>query len=218
MVRHVENGDCTAISQKRLLLEQSKKLMRKEALEIAEACMAASMTPSIVDVDEDGDGGVALPMTIGESNREAMANQPGGVSASLIADHWPTLPGTEETGLDDTMGVMALKDAAKKTAKDSDRENERWKGKGREHSGASGAGSGSAGDSVSASSIGAPSGSIGPPDMALVLRRIYKDFDAANFLDGFTGEYVCPCGRRCSTKEGFEKHVLAKSQGSRRME
>lgn len=216
MVRHVENGDCTAISQKRLLLEQSKKLMRKEALEIAEACMAPFVTPSIVDVDEDGDGGVALPMTIGERNREAMANQPGGVSGSLIDDHWPGLPGTEEMG--DIMGVMALSDATKKTAKDSDKENEGWKGKGREHSGVSGVGSGSAGGSAAASSVGAPSGSIGPPDMALVLRRIYKDFDAANFLDGFTGEYVCPCGRRCSTKEGFEKHVLAKSQGSRRME
>lgn len=214
MVRHVENGECTSISQQRLLLEQSKRLMRKEALEIAEA----SITPSIVDVDEDGDGGVALPMTLGESNREAMANQPGGGSGSLMDEHWPGLPGTEETGLDDIMGMMALNTAARKAGQGSDKENERWKGKGREHSGASGAGSGSAGGSAAVSSVGAPAGSIGPPDMALVLRKIYKDFDAVNFLDGFTGEYVCPCGRRCSTKEGFEKHVLSKSQGSRRME
>lgn len=214
MVRHVENGECTSISQQRLLLEQSKKLMRKEALEIAEE----SITPSIVDVDEDGDGGVALPMTIGESNREAMVNQPGGGSGSLMDEHWPGLPGTEETGLDDIMGMMALNTAARKTGQSSDKENERWKGKGREHSGASGAGSGSTGGSAAVSSVGAPAGSIGPPDMALVLRKIYKDFDAVNFLDGFTGEYVCPCGKRCSTKEGFEKHVLSKSQGSRRME
>jgi hypothetical protein len=155
MVRHVENGDCTAISQKRLLLEQSKKLMRKEALEIAEACMAPFVTPSIVDVDEDGDGGVALPMTIGERNREAMANQPGGVSGSLIDDHWPGLPGTEEMG--DIMGVMALSDATKKTAKDSDKENEGWKGKGREHSGVSGVGSGSAGGSAAAPTVNSSS-------------------------------------------------------------
>lgn len=188
--------------------------MRKEALEIAEA----SITPSIWDVDEDGNGGVALPVTLGERNCEAMVNLPGRGPGSLMDEYWPGLPGTEEAGLEDIMGVMVLADAAKKTGKGSDKKNGVLKGKGREYSGALGAGSDSAGGSAAALSVGAPAGSIGPPDMALVLQKIYKDFDAVNFLDGFTGEYVCPCGKRCSTKEGFEKHVLSKSQGSRRME
>ncbi|KAL4912361.1 hypothetical protein BDW62DRAFT_215076 [Aspergillus aurantiobrunneus] len=217
LMRHIEDGECTVISQNRLLFEQSKKLMRKEALEISGPPGVASL----VDADEEGDGGVELPMTLSERNREAMANQPqqlrdrkDGGSSRLVNEQWPKLSAGDETGLEDLTDLLAFTSIS--TKKDEDKDNTGWKNKGCERSVASA--SGSIVGSAIASSAGAGAGSIGPPDAGLVLEKIYREWDAANFIDEFTGEYVCACGKRCVTKEGFEKHVLAKSQGSRRMQ
>ncbi|KAL4931972.1 putative C2H2 finger domain protein [Aspergillus undulatus] len=231
LMRHIEDGECVAISSDRLLFEQSKKLMRKEALEIPAAPLP--IAPSIFDAD--GEGGVAIPMTLGERNREAMANQPtnkdDGIQ-DLIDEHWPKL-GINDSSFGNGLGdLMAFTDVSvtenpKPKEKDKNKENENvgWHDKGREHVAVSAitVGSGSASTSRAGTDIAAPSGgagalSIGPPDAGLVLEKIYRDWDPANFLDEFSGEYVCACGKRCLTKEGFEKHVLSKSQGSRQMQ
>ncbi|KAL4903200.1 hypothetical protein BDW74DRAFT_180067 [Aspergillus multicolor] len=245
LMRHIENGECSEIPADRLLAEQQKKLFRKEALEIS----APLITPSLVDADEDDDGGVQLPMNRSEMNREAMANQPGNFmdkdysNNGLIDRHWPQLrPG--ETGLEDAMGDLMNFSTA--SAQSTNKENERnkgnvgWNDSGREHvfpGSASVLGSASAsasvagtthlieGDSVSGIGYGTGTGStLGPPaplptqNAGMLLSKIYKDWDPKNFLDPFTGEYVCACGKRCREKDGFEKHVLTKSQGSRRMQ
>ena len=53
-MHHIENGECVKIRSHRLLVEQQKKLMRKEALEF----LIAPAVPSLVDMDEDDDGGL----------------------------------------------------------------------------------------------------------------------------------------------------------------
>lgn len=211
-MRHIEDGECLEISQERLLFEQSKKLMQKEALE---SSVAASV-PSLVDIDDEA-GGVELPSkTLSERNREAMANQPGRATSStatrsLIDDHWPQLP-PGETGLEHALGDLMDFSTPEPKGKEKEKENDNasYSGKTRERSSSSQAGS------AAAPSIG--DASIGPPDTEFILRKVFGKWDARKFIDELTGEYVCACGKRCNTKVGFEKHVLAKSQGSRRMQ
>ncbi|KAL4994342.1 hypothetical protein BDV10DRAFT_189150 [Aspergillus recurvatus] len=222
LMRHIENGECIEIRPEHLLVEQQKKMMRKEALEI----FIAPAVPSLVDMDADDDGGVQLPMTRSDINREAMVNQPGRIMAKntygLVDRDWPKQG--EETGLEDGMSdLMGFS-----TVAGNGKENEKnknipaWVGNGHNHispgsalalESASGAGAGA----KPASALG-PSPSIGVPDAGLDLARIYKDWNPSNFIDESTGEYVCACGKRCLAKETFEKHVLTKSQGARRMQ
>ncbi|KAL4949188.1 hypothetical protein BDW69DRAFT_198288 [Aspergillus filifer] len=238
LMRHIEEGQCPAISSDRLLFEQSKKLMRREALE---ASKAPIIKPTLVDADDDEDGGVSISMGVGEKSREAIANQPGSCNRNvrardMISEHWPELPGGK-TQQGDLMSFAEVSNAIDDIAQDiktqdKDKETNIWRPKIYERHTPSVVGSHSG--SGAASSAGIPSGpgtdvaskpspgsgtlSIGPPDAGLVLERIYRDWDAKNFYDGFSGEYVCACGRRCRTKDSFEKHVLSKSQGSRRMQ
>ncbi|KAL4939943.1 hypothetical protein BDV06DRAFT_28260 [Aspergillus oleicola] len=234
LMRHIEDGQCTAISSDRLLFEQSKKLMRREALETFTAPVAM---PSLVDADDDDEGGVPIPKSQSEKSREAMANQPNknGKSRSLIDEHWPKLNTKDEA--EDSIGNLVsfteiattINDIAKdvKTqdkSNDKNKENNVWTSKGRELFTPSVVGSGSGAGSLPGSASGtvvvpAPGSlSIGPLDAGLILEEIYRDWNPVNFLDEFTNEYVCACGKRCRTKDGFEKHVLSKSQGSRRMQ
>ncbi|KAL6230890.1 hypothetical protein BDW75DRAFT_56206 [Aspergillus navahoensis] len=230
LMRHIENGECVEIRPGYLLVEQQKKLMRKEALEIP----IAPAVPSLVDMDENDDGGVQLAITRSETNREPMANQPGSITAKntngLVDRHWSKLV---ETGLED--GMRDLMDFSSITGNGKENEKNKenisgWVGKGRSHifpgpssalapasASASGAKSEGGPGAKAASALG-PRPSIGVPDAGLELTRIYKDWNPSNFVDEFTREYVCACGKRCLTKEAFEKHVLNKSQGARRMQ
>ncbi|KAL4871106.1 hypothetical protein BDV12DRAFT_194752 [Aspergillus spectabilis] len=221
LMRHIENGECSAITQETLLFEQSKKLMQKEAIEAAEN---PGLKPLDDDPDDDADGGVDLLLGPTERNREAMANQPkprmGNTNpdtTSLIDMYWPKLPAGNTAGLEEQIGDL-LSFTEVLTPNERNSENVGWKGKGREptvvgsdltYNSKSGTGS--------ASTTGTAE-SIGPPDPSLILQKIYKDWDPRNFIDKFTGEYLCPCGKRCRSKEEFEAHVLTKSQGSRRMQ
>ncbi|KAL4807592.1 hypothetical protein BDV18DRAFT_103522 [Aspergillus unguis] len=215
LMRHIEEGECVEISQDRLLYEQSKKLMRKEALELS----MGSGGQSLVDLDDEPEGGVQLSgMALRDKNREAMANQPGQMGGnentySLIDDHWPKLS-ENLTGLEDAMSDLMDFSPSDTKDKGKKKEDSGWKGKGRVHSAGSEGGS----DAASGATARISAAVIGPPDTGVALGKIYKDWDVNNFIDPFTGDYVCPCGRRCNTKEGFEKHVLLKSQGARRMQ
>ncbi|KAL4812751.1 hypothetical protein BDW67DRAFT_178426 [Aspergillus spinulosporus] len=173
-----------------------------------------------------------------EMNREAMANQPDSITAKntnrLIDRHWPKL---RETGLENGMGDLMNFSTVTGKGKDNEKNNETipgWVSKGRNHTflgspsavgsaSASEAGAGTGADSKAesgaraASDIGPPL-SIGISNAGVELARIYKDWNLGNFIDELTGEYVCACGKRCLTKEAFEKHVLTESQGARSMQ
>ncbi|KAL5335421.1 hypothetical protein BJX70DRAFT_390702 [Aspergillus crustosus] len=221
LMRHLEGGECSIITKERLLFEQSKKFMRKEAIESAE-----DPAPKLFsdDQDDDPDGGVDLLMTPSEKNREAMANQPKpgmgqspSMSQSLADSHWPALPGENMAELEKQMeDLMSFTEIS--TPNDKMKENVVWKGKSHEATVVgsdvtyhTNSGSGSASTVLSAQSIG-------PPDAGLLLQKLYKDWDSKNFIDEFTGEYVCPCGRRMIEEKVFAQHVLNKSKGARRMQ
>ncbi|KAL4738621.1 hypothetical protein BDV11DRAFT_215771 [Aspergillus similis] len=177
-----------------------------------------------------------LPMTCSEISREAMANQSGSITAKntngLIDRHWPKLRGTGlESGMSDIMNFSTI------TGKETENERNKetvpgWVNSGRSHifpglppaiASASASEADSKADSKAESGARAASAlgsspSIGISNAGVELARIYKDWNARNFIDGFTGEYVCACGKRCMTEEAFEKHVLTESQGARRMQ
>ncbi|KAL4968330.1 putative C2H2 finger domain protein [Aspergillus stella-maris] len=236
LMRHIEDGQCHAISPERLLFEQSKKLMRREALE---ASKAPIIKPSLVDADDNEDGGVSISMSLGDKNREAIANQPGPYNRNerardMINEHWPEIPGGKiQQG--DLMSfaevVSAIDDIAQDMkAHDNEKENNVWRSKAYERFTPSVAGSDPGSGAASAAGVLSGPGtvvasnpnpgalSICPPDAGLALERIYRDWDPDKFFDGFSGEYVCACGRSCRTKDSFEKHVLSKSHGSKRMQ
>lgn len=223
-MHHIENGECVQIRPDRLLVEQQKVLMRKEALEV----LIAPAVPSLVDMDEDDDGGVQLPMTCSDLNRETMANQPDSKTANtngLVDRYWPKL---RETGLENGMSDLLNFSTASGNGNENEINKENipgWVSKGRNHTflelpsakasasvSAAGAGAESKFESgtLAASALGPPL-SVGISNAGVELARIYKDWNPGNFIDGFTGEYVCACGKRCLIKEEFEKHVLTES-------
>ncbi|KAI9368684.1 hypothetical protein BJX61DRAFT_546291 [Aspergillus egyptiacus] len=218
-MRHIENGECPEIHQDVLLIEQSKKLLVKEALDITPLPAAVTET-----VDGEGDGGVPIYRLL-ESNKEAMANQPGrgsksDASVELADKHWPELPKEKgETGLEKAMGELLGLSQSSIRDKTAEKESGVWKDTGREPSvvgteltygNSQSAGSASASVSASASTVSVNLGDE--------LRKIYKFWDPERFFDGFSGQYICPCGKGCTTLKDFERHVLAKSQGTRRMQ
>jgi hypothetical protein len=214
---HIENGDCPEIGQDRLLLEQSKKLMLKEALSVA-------MPSALPGLSDDGElnGGASIVGSASVKKYEALKNQPKygddddtktSVSALLAEEHWPKLPGTAETGLEDALDDL-LRFTEVSTSVDKEKGNTNWKGKGREPSVVSAELTYSC---QSASGSGFAS-TTEPPDLDVELRNLYRAWEPANFIDQFSAEYVCPCGKRYGTLEGFENHVLAKSRGTRRFQ
>ncbi|KAL3478690.1 hypothetical protein BJX99DRAFT_256340 [Aspergillus californicus] len=216
-MRHIENDECPVIRSDRLLVEQQKKLMIKEALGISTTPTAPTETET---VDGDGDGGVSI-YKLADYNREAMGNQPTygedlltPVPGELVEKHWPALAKTgsgSETGLEGAMSdLMGFSESS--ASDDRSKENAGWKGKGGLPS--------VVGSKISYTTMS----ETGPKSPATVvnlgdeLRKVYKTWDPENFFDGFSGQYVCACGKSCATLPEFEKHVLYKSKGTLRLQ
>ena len=100
LMRHIEDNECSVISQTRLLQEKSKKLMIKEVLKAGEG-NPMPVVPEHSDLD-DIDGGVKVDR-LEATNREAMMHQPkpgqddptSSVDAMLGLKHWPKLSDKE---------------------------------------------------------------------------------------------------------------------------
>ncbi|KAI9037860.1 putative C2H2 finger domain protein [Aspergillus affinis] len=200
MMRHIEENKCPVISQFVLLKEKSKKLMIKEALKEGEG----SPMPLIPDPAEadDIDGGVKI-LSIESRRREAILSQPslvkagdsGYASAALATRHWSTLGGSSRSSElpSDIIDLTGLDIS-------SNQENQpSWRVKGRV-----------APTEASVSEI-RPFG-IATPDAGQTLRLLDARWDPTNFLNSFSGEYVCPCGMKFSAQADFEEHVLCKSR------
>ncbi|KAL2864509.1 putative C2H2 finger domain protein [Aspergillus lucknowensis] len=220
LMRHIENGECPEITQDQLQFEQSKRILLKEALDVASTVgLPLPRAEEGSGSDNEEAGGVPITQSLLEANREAMANQPmfGGndedttVSTQLVDKHWPKLARQGDTGLEDAMSdLMVFTQTSTSKNRDGDQESTSWKGKGRELS--------IAGSELTYRSHSTTVSTIEPPDPAIQLRQMYKDWKPENFFDPFTGEYVCACGKRCRTEKAFEQHVLSKNKGNRRMQ
>lgn len=214
MVRHIEADECPSITHFSLLKERSKKLMIKEALKGGEG----SPLPVIADpTDDDGDdfdGGVKI-QSLEEKNREAMMNQPFGVkasedahaSANLATHHWPALSASIKIS-DNDLPLDLMSFSQLEISSPQDNASAIWKGKARA------AGTILAGELVSGNR---PFG-LDSLNAGQALRILDENWDSLNFLNSFSGEYVCPCDAAFNSREAFEEHVLRKSRSNRSVE
>lgn len=201
-MRHIEDYECSKITPTRLLREQSKKLLIKQALSDGPR-EHLPIVPHPMDFD-DIDGGVKLnPAEL--RNREAMQNQPkfgeddptSSVSALLALKHWPALEvPTGDEGSEDLMrfsadsesvvignetGIPVVESGAVEAA------------------------------AVEASKPGLFA-SDSMVDAGQTLRLINGSWDPTRWFNSFSGKYVCPsCGERFSQMNEFEEHILAES-------
>ncbi|KAA8648184.1 hypothetical protein EYZ11_000552 [Aspergillus tanneri] len=210
LMRHIEENECSEITRTRLLQEQSKKLMIKEALQGGEG-LPMPVIPEPADVD-DIDGGVKIDLLTAE-NQEAMQNQPGmsdsddlpaQFSANLALKHWPRL-GKGSADRDAPMDLLSFPDLS---VASSSKGNSAWKGKGKAVVGSVKGSKSQKGGEVR------PFGA-GVPDAGQTLRILDERWDATNFFNSFSGKYVCPCNAAFKHKIDFEKHVLLKSKNNR---
>ncbi|KAJ0419019.1 hypothetical protein BJY00DRAFT_314470 [Aspergillus carlsbadensis] len=220
LMRHMENGECRIISQEDLRYEQNKRLMLKETLDLPSPSRLRIHEGSVVD-DDNEQGGVSLLIDSNrEQNIEAMANQPmcskRPADNQLAKKHWPSLKETEnETGLEKDMGdLMSFTDAEVKKEDKEEEASNAWKDRGREPT--------IVGTELTyqtqPASVSTPSTTTARNDAATQLRRMYEEWKPEKYIDEYTDEYVCPCGKRFKSKKGFEQHLLTKNRLIRRVQ
>lgn len=204
LMKHIEDNECSVISQTRLLQEQSKKFMIKEALKGGEG-PPMPVIPHPADLD-DIDGGVKLNLLEPE-NGEAMAYQPkpgrddptASVDAMLALKHWPALRdsrGQATYGMP-MSDLMAFSDA------------------GSPNQGTLSLAGG--GQQASPTRVKGTFGT-GAPEPGQALRLLDDKWDATKFFNSFIGKYVCVCGSSFSSMKEFEEHVLMKSKAKRNIQ
>lgn len=201
LMRHIEDNECSVISQTRLLQEKTKKLMIKEALKAGEGT-PMPVVPDPTDLD-DIDGGVKVDR-LNTINREAMMHQPkpgqddptASVDAMLGLKHWPKLP---EKGNAAPGELMSFSDAGS-PSKDRKQGSSTVSEANQQHPSRGGLFSG------------------GLPEAGETLRLLDGKWDATKFFNSFTGKYVCICDSSFATMKEFEHHVLMKSKAKRNIQ
>lgn len=192
-MRHIEDNECSVISQNRLFEEQSKKLIIKNALKESEE-EPMPIVPSSTDLD-DIDGGVKVK-TLEAINREAMRNQPKPIrnESTAAADvllsrkHWPKLGDDMNSSSGDLMTFTEI-----------DNPHRRQKS--------------------SESMQGCQSlSNTGIPDAGQTLRLYNEGWDATRFFNSYTGRYTCTCGASFATMKQFERHYVMKARMTRNLQ
>ncbi|KKK18335.1 hypothetical protein AOCH_005959 [Aspergillus ochraceoroseus] len=222
LFRHIEENECPEISKDMLLLEQSRKLLMKEALGLETDSPLSPLLPDLThdleEEEEEAEGHVGgVKISIGDVNCEAMANQPrpgqvdlaDRLSAVLTLKHWPALSEAEKRGKGKgdsraaALGAGDLLAFPGLSVNDDAKEHGAWKGKGRA-------------PSVVGSEI-----TYGPScsgDAAAAVNSKAGSSDLARFFNAFSGKYICRCKMEFETALDFEAHVLASSKGNRRVQ
>ncbi|GES60038.1 C2H2 finger domain protein [Aspergillus terreus] len=212
LMRHVEQGECPIIKPMRVLQEQSKKLMIKEALHAGESySMPVIPNPSdAAELDIDG-GGVSLNPREA-ANREAMSNQPSRpgkeapstISAMLALKHWPALG---DKAADDSAAAVNLLDSIDLPLRD----NKGWREKENQIPV----------NPIALSEISPVSSrtfGVGIPEAGQTIRAFHQSWDPTKWFNSFSGEYMCPCGKGFAQREKFEEHVLQKAPMARQVQ
>lgn len=206
-MRHIEDYECSQITPTRLLREQSKKLLIKQALSDGPR-EHLPIVPHPMDFD-DIDGGVKLsPVEL--YNREAMQNQPrfgeddptSSVSALLALKHWPALevPAGDEGSEDlmrfspDSRSVVIGNETGIPVVDSGAAESE----------------------AVEAGAVEASKPGLFASDFMVdagqTLRLINGSWDPTRWFNSYSGKYVCPsCGEHFGQMNEFEEHILNES-------
>ena len=202
LMRHIEDNECSVITQTRLLQEQSRKLIIKEALKAGEG-VPLPVVPDPADLD-DIDGGVKVDLLEAE-NRQAMVNQPkpgeddptASVDAMLALKHWPKLGEKGKSAYNvPASDLMAFSDGGSPW---DDNQGE----------------SSVQESSQKPTTLNKGMFGNGLPNAGQTLRLLDDKWDATKFFNSFTGKYVCICGTSFTGMKEFEQHVLMKSKAKR---
>lgn len=192
-MRHIEDNECSVISQSRLLEEQTKKLIIKKALKEGEGD-PMPVVPGPTDFD-DIDGGVKLN-ALERNNREAMINQPKpgkedrtkSVEAMLALKHWPMLGDDLNAPGGDLMSFEEMDSPSRRQKFSTGSDNKQG--------------------SLSLSNSGLP-------EASQTLRFQNEAWDPTRFFNSYTGLYNCTCGMSFATMKEFERHYVMKSRTQR---
>ncbi|BDD55272.1 hypothetical protein MAP00_000810 [Monascus purpureus] len=227
LVRHIEFDECLRIDGNRLVQEQAKKILIKQALKAGEGD-PMPIIPKDVDDNDDIEGGVKLNMQDLE-NQEAMQNQTkwhahgSSTLDTTIDKHWPK-PGSKAKGTTarksisgDLMGFAELS----LNSGDNDKESPssaKEKGKARFSSSTSQGSAGDEGEKKSEAQAkpklcksNSQFGLHGILDAGRMLRMLNGSWDATAFFNSFRGTYDCTCGKSFLSMNEFQEHVLGKT-------
>ncbi|RAL04810.1 putative C2H2 finger domain protein [Aspergillus ibericus CBS 121593] len=206
LVRHVEDDECDEIPMTRLLHEQSKRLLIREALRTGEGGGLVFPDP---DGPDEVDGGVKL-----------------NASASLLdMDHGndkimsPTSQQRNNPSsiLSPSFAFKDRKGAAGKsvTSEDPLPEIRRLS----INPGVSNNNNGRAPSAVGSSrQRNSNSHGVSQVDAGHTIRTLDKTWEPMNFFDTFRGKFVCPCEDEFLTSKDFEEHVIEKTNGKRSLQ
>lgn len=231
LVRHIEFDECLRIDGNRLVQEQAKKILIKQALKAGEGA-PMPIIPEDVDDNDDIEGGVKLNMHYLE-NQEATQNQPkwhahGSSTLHATIDKHSQKPGSKAKGTTvrksisgDLMGFAELS----LNSGDDDKESPssaKEKSKARVSSSTS---QGSAGDEDEEKSKAQAKpklyksngqfGLHGILDAGRMLRMLNGSWDATAFFNSFRGTYDCTCGKSFLSMNEFQEHVLGKTRAKK---
>lgn len=238
-MRHIEEDECPEIDRTRLIQEQSKKILIKEALKAGQGRPMPIIPEDKNDFD-DIDGGVKLsPREL--ENREAMMNQPKpprddddddtasiSTSAYLSHKHWPKLGGENSnenapshgTAPSDLMAFSELSVKDTTTGKDKGKEkaDSTTPAKPESISGSKTTESWKRQDYEAQSKKKGTFGLEGLPDAGRTLRTVNENWDPTKFFNSYTGFYDCPCGSSFTSLKEFQSHVLKKTKGRKNVQ
>lgn len=190
-MRHIEDNECSVISQTRLFEEQSKKLIIKNALKEGEE-EPMPIVPGSTDLD-DIDGGVKVK-SLEATNREAMRRQPKTTKDEPTADvllarkHWPKLGDDVNSSEGDLMTFSENSNHYRGRRSSEDQQGSQ---------------------SLSNTVI---------PEAGQTLRLYNEGWDATRFFNSYTGRYTCTCGASFATMKEFESHYVMKARMKRNLQ
>ncbi|PYH98470.1 hypothetical protein BO71DRAFT_316172 [Aspergillus ellipticus CBS 707.79] len=201
LVRHIEADDCPEIPMARLLHEQSKKMIIKEALKHGESTGLRELPdPDGPDISE---GGVKLNPTLLDT-KNATLDHPvlsektmGAASSALLAfEDEADIPMTPKAPL----SSQPIMPKSKPTVKSYNHTAQA-----------------SAASREPKFDENAPFG-VNNLDAGYTLRMLDHRWDPTTFFSSVNGLYRCPCGKEFTGMKKFEEHVLSKSNSRRTMQ
>ena len=203
LVRHVEEDECDEIPMTRLLHEQSKRLLIREALKTGEGDGLPFPDPDSLD---EVDGGVKLDGSTSILDMENDSDVISSPALQRMPDHRSSL--STVFAFEDNKGAVGQS----KTSKDPLSAMERLS----INCGVSDNSKGKATSAVGLSKqdVSDPFG-VNKVSAGHTLRSLDKTWDPINFFDTFRGKYVCPCDDEFLTSKDFESHVIEKTNGKR---
>lgn len=222
-MRHIEENECGGISHTRLLQEQTKKIIIKDALKAGEGAPKA-LIPHASDFD-DIEGGVEINMRQ-PTNPAAITHQPLAVKDDASSMHWLKLGDESSSGnsaaerdllvfstVSQSPGECNNRDSTVKQTESPDFFAPDTGDISVAHTSTAPMQPQNGPDPQNSTAFG-----LDLDDPSFTLRLLHENWDPTRFVNSFSGAYICPCGAGFQDLKKFEYHVLNESQKQRIMQ